>query len=132
MEARKYNWEMVGTREQFQKIFNGLDFMNNSFISIQAEQLDEGQISANFKSKVNNFNQLISLGSAILQTYMQSAVDIIKQNIDEEVPDEIIQLAIMDALLDKIKNLLNIQQDTDNENAVDSFLQDILKGMNKK
>ena len=29
MEARKYNWEMVGTREQFQKIFNGLDFMNN-------------------------------------------------------------------------------------------------------
>ena len=106
--------------------------MNNNFISIQAEQLEEGQISANFKSKVNNFNQLISLGSAILQTYMQSAVDIIKQNTDEEVPDEIIQLAIMDALLDKIKNLLNIQQDTDKENAVDDFLNDILKGMNKK
>lgn len=29
METRKYNWELVGTREQFQKIFNGLDFMNN-------------------------------------------------------------------------------------------------------
>lgn len=29
MEPRKGNWELVGTREQFQKIFNGLDFMNN-------------------------------------------------------------------------------------------------------
>ena len=29
METRKYNWELVGTREQFQKIFNGLDFMSN-------------------------------------------------------------------------------------------------------
>ena len=106
--------------------------MNNNFISIKAEQLEEGQISANFKSKVNNFNQLISLGGALMQTYMQSAVEIIKQNTSEEVPDEIIQLAIMDALLDKIKNLLNIQQDTDNENAVDDFLNDILKGMNKK
>ena len=106
--------------------------MNNNFISIQAEQLEEGQISANFKSKVNNFNQLISLGGALIQTYMQSAIEIIKQNTGEEVPDELIEFAIMDALLDKIKNLLNIQQDTDNENAVDSFLQDILKGMNKK
>lgn len=106
--------------------------MNNNFISIQAEQLGEGQISANFKSKVNNFNQLISLGGALIQTYMQSAVEIIKQNTSEEVPDELIEFAIMDALLDKIKNLLNVQQDTDNENAVDSFLQDILKGMNKK
>ena len=106
--------------------------MNNNFISIQAEQLEEGQISANFKSKVNNFNQLISLGGALIQTYMQSAVDIIKQNTSEEVPDEFIQLAIMDALLDKIKNLLNIQQDTDKEDAVGDFLNDILKGMNKK
>ena len=106
--------------------------MNNNFISIQAEQLEEGQISANFKSKVNDFNQLISLGGALIQTYMQSAVDIIKQNTSEEVPDELIEFAIMDALLDKIKNLLNIQQDTDKEDAVDSFLQDILKGMNKK
>ena len=106
--------------------------MNNNFISIKAEQLEEGQISANFKSKVNNFNQLISLGGALIQTYMQSGVEIIKQNTSEEVPDELIELAIMDALLDKIKNLLNIQQDTDNENAVDDFLNDILKGMNKK
>ena len=106
--------------------------MNNNFISIQAEQLEEGQISANFKSKVNNFNQLISLGGALIQTYMQSAVDIIKQNTSEEVPDEFIQFAIMDALLDKIKNLLNIQQDTDKEDAVGDFLNDILKGMNKK
>ena len=106
--------------------------MNNNFISIQAEQLEEGQISANFKSKVNNFNQLISLGGALIQTYMQSAVEIIKQNTSEEVPDELIEFAIMDALLDKIKNLLNIQQDTDKEDAVGDFLNDILKGMNKK
>ena len=106
--------------------------MNNNFISIQAEQLEEGQISANFKSKVNNFNQLISLGGALIQTYMQSAVEIIKQNTGEEVPDEFIEFAITDALLDKIKNLLNIQQDTDKEDAVGDFLNDILKGMNKK
>ena len=106
--------------------------MNNNFISIKAEQLQEGTINSNFKSEVKNFNQLISLGAAVLQTYICSAIEIIKQNTGEEVPDELIQLAIMDALLDKIKNLLNIQQDTDNENAVDSFLQDILKGMNKK
>ena len=106
--------------------------MNNNFISIKAEQLQEGQINSNFKSEVKNFNQLISLGAAVLQTYICSAIEIIKQNTSEEVPDEFIQLAIMDALLDKIKNLLNIQQDTDNENAVDDFLNDILKGMNKK
>ena len=105
--------------------------MNNNFISIKAEQLQEGQINSNFKSEVKNFNQLISLGAAVLQTYMQSAVEIIKQNTGEEVPDEFIQLAIMDALLDKIKNLLNIQQDTDNENGVNDFLNDIIKGMKK-
>lgn len=27
-KVRKYNWELEGTAEQFQKIFNGLEFMN--------------------------------------------------------------------------------------------------------
>ena len=107
--------------------------MDKNFINIKAEELDEGTIQANFKGGVKNFNQLISLGGALIQTYLQSAVEIIRQNTDEklDLPDEFIQLTIMDALIDKIANLLNIQQDTDNESVVDSFLDDILKGMNK-
>lgn len=108
--------------------------MNNNFINIKAEELDEGTIQANFKGGVKNFNQLISLGGAMIQTYLQSAVEIIRQNTDEELdlPDEFIQLTIMDALIDKIGNLLNIQQDTDNESVVDSFLDDIINGMNRE
>ena len=108
--------------------------MNNNFINIKAEELGEGTIQANFKGGVKNFNQLISLGGAMIQTYLQSAVDIIRQNTDEQLdlPDEFIQLTIMDALIDKIGNLLNIQQDTDNESVVDSFLDDIINGMNRE
>ena len=108
--------------------------MNNNFINIKAEELGEGTIQANFKGGVKNFNQLISLGGAMIQTYLQSAVEIIRQNTDEELdlPDEFIQLTIMDALIDKIGNLLNIQQDTDNESVVDSFLDDIINGMNRE
>ena len=102
-----------------------------NYINIRTEALEEGQIKANFKSDVKNFDQLISLGAAVLQTYITSATELVQRNTDEEVPDEFIQLTIMDALLDKIKNLLNVQQDTDKESAVDSFLEDILKGMNK-
>ena len=103
----------------------------NNFINIRTEALEEGQIKANFKSDVKNFDQLISLGAAVLQTYITSATELVQRNTDEEVPDEFIQLTIMDALLDKIKNLLNVQQDTDKEDAVDSFLKDIINGRNK-
>lgn len=108
--------------------------MDKNFINIKAEELGEGTIQANFKGGVKNFNQLISLGGAMIQTYLQSAVEIIRQNTDEELdlPDEFIQLTIMDALIDKIGNLLNIQQDTDNESVVDSFLDDIINGMNRE
>ena len=105
--------------------------MNNNFINIRTEQLQEGQIKANFKSDVKNFDQLISLGAAVLQTYITSATELVQRNTDEEVPDEFIQLTIMDALLDKIKNLLNVQQDTDKEDEVGSFLKDIINGRNK-
>ena len=104
---------------------------NNNFINIKAEALTDDTMKANYTGNVRNLNQLISLGGALLQTYLCSAVEIIKQNTDQELPDEVIQLAIMDALIDKIGNLLNMQEDTDKEDAVDSFLKDIINGRNK-
>ena len=104
--------------------------MNKNFINITAEQSKEGIINANFKSEVKNFNQLISLGGALIQTFISSATEIVQQNTDEEVPNELIELAIMDALIDKIKNLLNMTNES-NESAVDSFLKDIINGRNK-
>ena len=105
--------------------------MNNNFINIKAEALTDDTMKANYTGNVRNLNQLISLGGALLQTYICSAVEIIKQNTDQQLPDEVIQLAIMDALIDKIGNLLNMQEDTDKEDAVDDFLNDIFRGMNK-
>ena len=102
-----------------------------NFINITAEALTDDTMKANYTGNVRNLNQLISLGGALLQTYICSAVEIIKQNTDEEIPDEVIQLTIMDALIDKIGNLLNMQEDTDKESAVDSFLDDIINGKHK-
>ena len=101
-----------------------------NFINITAEALTDDTMKANYTGNVRNFSQLISLGGALLQTYICSAVEIIKQNTDQELPDEVIQLAIMDALIDKIGNLLNISNES-NESAVDSFLDDIINGRNK-
>ena len=102
-----------------------------NFINITAEALTDDTMKANYTGNVRNLNQLISLGGALLQTYICSAVEIIKQNTDENIPDEIIQLTIMDALIDKIGNLLNMQDTQDNEDAVDSFLNDISNRRNK-
>ena len=102
-----------------------------NFINITAEALTDDTMKANYTGNVRNLNQLISLGGALLQTYICSAVEIIKQNTDEEIPDEVIQLTIMDALIDKIGNLLNMQEDTDKESAVDDFLNDIINGKHK-
>ena len=102
-----------------------------NFINITAEALTDDTMKANYTGNVRNFSQLISLGGALLQTYICSAVEIIKQNTDQELPDEVIQLAIMDALIDKIGNLLNMQEDTDKENEVDKFLDNIINGRNK-
>ena len=102
-----------------------------NFINITAEALTDDTMKANYTGNVRNLNQLISLGGALLQTYICSAVEIIKQNTDENIPDEIIQLTIMDALIDKIGNLLNMQDTQDNEDAVDSFLADIFNRRNK-
>lgn len=105
--------------------------MNNNFINIRTEALEQGQIKANFKSDVKNFEQLISLGAAVLETYIQSAAELVQRNADEELPLEFVKITIMDALIDKIGNLLNMQEDTDKEDAVDSFLNDIINGRNK-
>ena len=102
-----------------------------NFINITAEALTDDTMKANYTGNVRNLNQLISLGGALLQTYLCSAVEIIKQNTDENIPDEIIQLTIMDALIDKIGNLLNMQDTQDNEDAVDSFLDNIINGKHK-
>ena len=105
--------------------------MNNNFINIRTEQLEEGQIKANFKSDVKNFDQLISLGGAILQTFLESATELVQRNTDEVVPKDFIKLTIFDALINKLENILNMQEDTDKEDAVDDFLNDIFRGMNK-
>ena len=103
----------------------------NNFINIRTEQLEEGQIKANFKSDVKNFNQLISLGGALLQTFLESATELVQRNTDEVVPKDFIKLTIFDALINKLENILNMQEDTDKESAVDSFLKDIINGRNK-
>ena len=105
--------------------------MNNNFINIRTEALEEGQIKANFKSDVKNFNQLISLGGALLQTFLESATELVQRNTDEVVPKEFIKLTIFDALINKLENILNIQEDTDKESAVDDFLNDIINGKHK-
>ena len=104
---------------------------NNNFINIRTEQLEEGQIKANFKSDVRNFNQLISLGSALVQTFITSAAELVQRNSDEELPLEFVKLTILDALVDRIGNILNISDVQDNEDAVDSFLADIFNRRNK-
>ena len=104
---------------------------NNNFINIRTEQLEEGQIKANFKSDVRNFKQLISLGSALVQTFITSAAELVQRNADEELPLEFVKLTILDALVDRIGNILNISDVQDKESAVDSFLDDIINGRNK-
>ena len=104
---------------------------NNNFINIRTEALEEGQIKANFKSDVKNFDQLISLGGALLQTFLESATELVQRNTDEVVPKDFIKLTIFEALMNKLENLLDMQEDTDKEDAVDSFLKDIINGKHK-
>ena len=46
-----------------------------NFINITAEALTDDTMKANYTGNVRNFSQLISLGGALLQTYICSAVD---------------------------------------------------------
>lgn len=99
-------------------------------ITINVESMENDTIKANFKGGAKNFNELISLGGAVLQTFLNSATEIIKRNDDElDMPDEILQLTILDALVDKVCNLVQTDDNTDNDTKVDDFLTSILKGM---
>lgn len=104
--------------------------MKNSKITINVESLDNESIKANFTGGAKNFNELMRLGGAILNTFLTSATEIIKRNDDElDMPDEILKSTILDSLVNKIFNLVSIEGNTDNDTKVDEFLSNILKGM---
>lgn len=105
--------------------------MKNSKITINVESLDNESIKANFKGGANNYDELISLGGAILQTFLSSAGEIIKRNDDElDMPDEILHLTILDALVDKVCNLVQTEKKDDSADAkVDQFLSNIINGL---
>lgn len=101
-------------------------------ITIDVESMGNDTIKANFKGGAKNFDELMSLGGALLQTFLNSAGEIIKRNDDElNMPDEILHLTILDALVDKVCNLVQTEQtdNTDNEKKVDDFLTNILNGL---
>lgn len=98
-------------------------------ITIDVESMGNDTIKANFKGGAKNFDELMSLGGALLQTFLNSAGEIIKRNDDElNMPDEILHLTILDALVDKVCNLVQTEKtdNTDNEKKVDDFLTNIL------
>lgn len=107
--------------------------MNKNTITINVESLnnEDDTIRANFKGNVKNYSQLISLGGAVLQTLLNSSAEIIKKNNTElDIPDNILQLTILDSLVDKVCNLIQVSTDyTDKEKSVDDFLNTIIKGM---
>lgn len=101
-------------------------------ITIDVESMGNDTIKANFKGGAKNFDELMSLGGALLQTFLNSAGEIIKRNDDElDMPDEILHLTILDALVDKVCNLVQTEKtdNTDNEKKVDDFLSNILNGL---
>lgn len=101
-------------------------------ITIDVESMGNDTIKANFKGGAKNYDELITLGGAVLQTFLNSAGEIIKRNDDElNMPDEILHLTILDALVDKIFNLAQTEKtdNTDNEKKVDDFLSNILNGL---
>lgn len=98
-------------------------------ITIDVESMGNDTIKANFKGGAKNFDELMSLGGALLQTFLNSAGEIIKRNDDElDMPDEILHLTILDALVDKVCNLVQTEKtdNTDNDKKVDDFLTNIL------
>lgn len=101
-------------------------------ITIDVESMGNDTIKANFKGGAKNFDELMSLGGALLQTFLNSAGEIIKRNDDElNMPDEILHLTILDALVDKVCNLVQTEKtdNTDNDTKADEFLNNIIKGM---
>lgn len=101
-------------------------------ITIDVESMGNDTIKANFKGGAKNFDELMSLGGALLQTFLNSAGEIIKRNDDElNMPDEILHLTILDALVDKVCNLVQTEKtdNTDNNKKADEFLNNIINGL---
>lgn len=101
-------------------------------ITIDVESMGNDTIKANFKGGAKNFDELMSLGGALLQTFLNSAGEIIKKNDNElDMPDEILHLTILDALVDKVCNLVQTEKtdNTDNEKKADEFLNNIINGL---
>ena len=106
--------------------------MNKNYITINVESIDnEDTIRANFKSGIRNYSQLIQLGGALLNTFLASATDIIKKNNTElDIPDEIVQLSVLEEIMSKVTDLIQVNVDSaDNEKKVDDFLSNILNGL---
>ena len=106
--------------------------MNKNYITINVESIDnEDTIRANFKSGIRNYNQLIQLGGALLNTFLSSSTEIIKKNDKElDIPDEIVQLSVLEAIIDKVYDLIQVNTDNaDNEKKVDDFLNSLLNGL---
>ena len=103
--------------------------MNKNYININVESLDNSTLKTNFKGGASSYDDLIQLGSGLLQTFLSSAAEMIKSNDDElDMPDEILQLTILDSLVDKIGTLIQMnREDKDNDAKVDDFLS-FLKG----
>ncbi len=103
----------------------------NSKITINVESLGDETVKANFKGGAKNFDELISLGGAVLQTFLNSAGEIIKRNNELDMPDEILHLTILDALVDKVCNLVQTEDNADNDTKVDEFLSNIINGLKR-
>ena len=107
--------------------------MSKITINVESLNNEDDTIKANFKGTVKNYSQLISLGGAIVQTLLNSAVEIMKRNDEElkDVPESILQLTVLDAIVDKIFNLVQTEDNADNEKKVDDFLTNILNGLKR-
>ena len=105
--------------------------MNKNYININVESLDDATLKTNFKGGASSYDDLIQLGSGLLQTFLSSAAEMIKRNDDElDMPDPILQLTILDALVDKIGTLIQMNTGIDdNDTKANDFLTSILRGM---
>lgn len=104
--------------------------MNKNYININVESLDDATLKTNFKGGASSYDDLIQLGSGLLETFLSSAAEMIKSNDDElDMPDELLKLTILNSLIDKIGTLLQMNKDDNAEAKIDDFLTNILKGM---
>lgn len=104
--------------------------MNKNYININVESLDDATLKTKFRGGASSYDDLIQLGSGLLQTFLSSAAEMIKKNDpDIDMPDQILQLTVLDSLVDKIGTLIQMTQDNDNDAKVNDFLSSLLNGL---